>query len=113
MAAPYSLAHRLDPPHPHRRQQHLKDWDVQFPAVVAQAQALPGFKATAEPDNYTQTGYARNAVLGMADKVSWRKSMGLAIVVVVGWLMRNFTYLLAKVCPLHVFEIGYQRHRLR
>lgn len=50
--------------------QHLKDWDADFPAVVAQAQALPGFEATVEPAQFATTGFAHGAVLGMADKVS-------------------------------------------
>ena len=47
---------------------HIKDWDTQFPAVIEQALALPGFPEDT-PKNVTMTGYGRNAVLGMADDI--------------------------------------------
>lgn len=47
---------------------HIKDWDSQFPAVIEQALALPGFPEDT-PKNVTMTGYGRNAVLGMAGDI--------------------------------------------
>jgi len=46
---------------------HLDNWDS-FDEVIKQAQTMPGFTADA-PKNSTTTGFARNAVLGIADKV--------------------------------------------
>lgn len=47
---------------------HIKDWDTQFPAVVEQALAMPGFPED-KPKNVTTTGYGHNAVLSMAGEI--------------------------------------------
>ncbi|TFJ84678.1 hypothetical protein NSK_004142 [Nannochloropsis salina CCMP1776] len=47
---------------------HIKDWDSQFPAVIEQALAMPGFTED-KPKNVTTTGYGRDAVLSMAGDI--------------------------------------------
>jgi len=47
---------------------HIKDWDTEFPKVIEQALAMPGFPED-EPRNVTMTGYGHNAVLGMAGDI--------------------------------------------
>lgn len=46
---------------------HLSNWD-NFDEIIKQAQSMPGFKEDA-PRTVTTTGFARNTVLGIADKV--------------------------------------------
>lgn len=47
---------------------HIKDWDTQFPAVVEQALAMPGFPED-KPKNVTTTGFGHHAVLAMAGDI--------------------------------------------
>jgi hypothetical protein len=75
----------------HERVKDIKDgwwfarvFGVMGEQVIEQAQSLPGFKEDA-PEAYTTTGFGKNAVLGIADKVSRTSGMARVRVLWHGW----------------------------
>jgi len=77
---------------------HIKDWDSQFPAVIEQALAMPGFTED-KPKNVTTTGYGRDAVLSMAGDIVNAINTGGA------WLSRRDSEELAWV------DLGHRKDR--